>query len=94
MAVAIVVLSLIPLLLLGAMLRRPPGSRAAEDAQIAEGSKPLTTEGKDRRYFLQRTAEELKAARESKDPAAAAIHTRLAKLYLDDAEAIFDEDKK
>lgn len=94
MALAIVVLSLIPLLLLNTMLRRAPSSQPAENSQVAEGSEPLTTEGKDRRYLLQRAAEELRMARESKDPAAAAIHRDLAKLYVDDAEAIADEDKK
>ena len=54
----------------------------------------MTRDGKDRRYLLQRAAEELNMVHESKDPAAAAIHRRLAKLYLDRAEAIADADKK
>lgn len=94
MALAIVVLSLIPLLLLGTILRRPPGSQAAENSKVADGSEPLTTERKDRRYFLERAAEEVNKVRESKDPAAAASHKRLAKLYLERAEAIADDDKK
>jgi type VI protein secretion system component VasK len=100
MALAVVVLSLIPLLLLRTIWRRPPrpqaaeNAQAAENSQVAEGSEALTTEGKDRRYLLQRAAEEVKMARESKDPAAAVIHRRLAKLYVDDAEARADEDKK
>jgi type VI protein secretion system component VasK len=94
LALAIVVLSLIPLLLLRTIWRRPPSSQAADNAQVAEGSKALTAEGKDRRYLLQRAAEEVELAQESKDPAAAVIHRRLAKLYVDDAEAKADEDKK
>lgn len=54
----------------------------------------MTTDGKDRRYFRQRAADELAMVRESKDPTAAAIHKALLKLYLDRAEAIADADKK
>ena len=94
MALAIVVLSLIPILLLGTILRRAPGSQAAENSQAAEESEPLTTNERDRRYFLERAAEEVSKVRELKDPAAAARHKRLAKLYLERAEAIADDDKK
>lgn len=54
----------------------------------------MTTNGKERGYFVQRAAEELNLVRESKDPAAAAIHKRLAKLYRERAGAMADEDKK
>lgn len=54
----------------------------------------MTTDGKDRRYLLQRAAEEVNKVHELEDPVAAAIHKRLAKLYLDRAEATADEDKK
>lgn len=54
----------------------------------------MSAHGKDRRYFLKRAGEELETARRSKDPAAAAIHERLAKLYLARAEAIGDEQKE
>ena len=54
----------------------------------------MTRDEKDRRYFLQRAAEELNMVRESKGQSAAAIHRRLAKLYLDRAEATADDDRK
>ena len=52
------------------------------------------TDGRDRRYCLQRAAEEANKARELEDPVAAAVHERLAKLYLDRAEATADEHEK
>lgn len=54
----------------------------------------MTRDQKDRRYFLQRAAEELNMVGKSKDQSTAAIHRRLAKLYLDRAEALGDDDRK
>ena len=54
----------------------------------------MTAGGKDRVYFLKRATEELNLVRKAKDPDPAAIHKRLARLYLDRAEAIAEEDEK
>ena len=54
----------------------------------------MTAGGKDRVYFLKRATEELDMVRKAKDPDAAAIHKRLARLYLDRAEATVEQDEK
>lgn len=87
--VVVLLLSLAPLLLLRRIWRR-----TADLARPTRGGIPMKTKDEDQHYFCARANEELKLAQESENRAAVAVHSELARRYLDRIRANDDEPKE